>query len=481
MPLPPAQTLPQFQTAFVNGWASALNPAFGVNPANIPVGDPINALGFAAGGVATLLQAYMVGLVNYSRASTATGPDLDSWMADFDFFRPGGGQAQGWISVPTPTGLAATSAVPVPAGSVFQTDPIVISPSTVPTVYYFTTTAAVTIAIGQTFVLAHYQANLPGSVYNAIPALSNLTWSSSIVGTGNPTFALAAGQTLGSAAPQGGTNADSDPAARQAFIQFIDSLSGSTGSALIAGIEETSSYLQAGSTFVLWDYATQPAGVQLAWPGQAVCVFVSPNPANAGQYMGPTGTDPIADGILAAMRGTLANPVDAVAFSVVPIVYYANTYELTGNAGLVVGTIYVSQSAMSNAGLSEAALLSALLLQIQTLVGFPGGPGLGISQGLSWSAIINVLVGFSVTQPSGATVTGIVTDVPPAGLSGLVTLPTPPGGTVAYNVATLHDDGMLPALTHQASIESGLADPSGILRIGALDTAHVFPNVVFVP
>ena len=103
MPLAPTLTVAQLQQNFVAAWASALNPAFGVNPANIGPGNPIQPMGFATAGATTYLQSWMQGLVDYSRASTAVGSELDSWLADFDFTRPPGNPATGYISVPTPT------------------------------------------------------------------------------------------------------------------------------------------------------------------------------------------------------------------------------------------------------------------------------------------------------------------------------------------------------------------------------------------
>ena len=425
MPLAPTLTVAQLQQNFVAAWASALNPAFGVNPANIGPGNPIQAMGFATAGATTYLQSWMQGLVDYSRASTAVGSELDSWLADFNFTRPPGNPATGYISVPTPTGQVAASAVPIVNGQVFQTDPIVVSPSTIPTVYYFKTTSAATIAVGQTSVLVPYISvqnsqglvTTQGAIYNGIPASTALQFSSGVVGTGNPVFALGPGIGSGSAAPQGGTTVASDPQARAAFVEYIDSLAGSIESALVAGIEEVSSYLQNGSTFALWDFSTQPSGVTLAFPGQAVCVFVSPNPGYSGQYAGPLGTDPIADGILNAMNGSLANSIDAVAYTVVPLVYYANNYEITA---LAISAMWISQGQLNAAGLSLSQLQSALQGAFQALVGAPNGVGLGISIGLAWSVLIDTMLNFSVTQPSGAVVSGIVTDVTVAGLTGTV-------------------------------------------------------------
>ena len=463
MPLPPVQTLPQLQTGFINGFASALNPAFGVVAANIPVGDPAQALAFATAGVAVYLQAQIQGLVNYSRASTATGTSLDSWLADFNFERPGGGTAQGWISIPTSTGANATTPIPIPINQLFQTAPIVVSPSTVPTVYYFWTTTAATIAVGQNSVKAPYiavtaqGAPAPGALYNNIPSTAQLQFSSGLVGVGTPVFSLPPGYSTGPVGPAGGTNAASDPQARADFVTYIDSLAGSIASALIAGIEGVSSYLVEGQTFVLWDYATAPNNnPQLVWPGQAVCIFVSTNPDNTGQYKGPYGTDPLADGILRAMNGTIQNPTEGVGFSVTPLVYYANTYLLTT---LVIGHMWVSQSALANAGLSLTELQSNLQGLLQDLIGLPQLPGLGLSQGIAWSTIIAALKDYSVVQPSGAVVTGIVTDVTPFSVTGHVL--TPAMSTIDYTSAS--DGGPVPSTSHQTTVE-GTGDPSGVLR-----------------
>ena len=465
MALPPAQSVSQLQSAFVNAWASNLNAQYGVVAANIPRGDPILALAFASAGLATYLQAQLQAALAYSRASTATGTDLDSWLADFGpgAERPPGGKAEGWISVPTPTATNATSAVPIPEGSIFQTDPIVIAPSTVPAVYYFITTEAAVIPVGQASVLVHYQAAQSGAAVNGIPATTTLQFTSSIVGTGNPSFSLAPGQGTGSAAPGGGSNPASDPAARANFIDFVDGLAGSVQPAVIAGIQEVSSYLVNGSTFVVWDYATEPTGsslTQLAWPGQAVCVFVSPNPAYSGQYVGQLGTDPIADGILQAMNGTLADPTEGVAFTVVPIVYYAKSYEITT---LAVGALWISQSALTAAGLTWTSLQSALQGELQALIGLPNQPGLPIAQGIPWSTLIQTLKDFSVTQENGTVVTNIVTDVLPNSLTAIVT-PQPSGSPVDYSSAS--DGGPVPNTAHQATVE-GNGDPGGVLRWGA--------------
>lgn len=454
MALPAPQTVSQLQGAFVNAWAASLNPAFGVVAGNIPPGDPVLALAFATAGIGTYLQAQIQGLINYSRASTATGADLDSWLADFGpgAGRPPGGAAEGWISIPTSTGQDPAAPNTIPLGTVFQTDPIVIAPSTVPTVYYFMTTAQVTIPTDASFALAPYQASAPGAVYNSIPAGTPLNFSTGLVGVGNPTFSLAPGQSLGSAAPAGGSNTDSDPAARAHFVEFIDSLAGSSGSALVAGIESVSSYLVDGSTFVVWDYATQPTGGdQIAWPGQAVCVFVSPNPSYSGQYTGPTGIDPIADAILQAMNGTLQDPTEGVAFTITPLLYYALEYQITA---LTIGTIWVSQGAMAAAGLTLSQLKSNLQGALQTLLGLPNAPGLGIGLGIAWSAISQALLNYG-----GG---GIVTDVALNSMTGAVTPPS--DSPISYASAT--DGGMVPNHAHQSIVE-GTGDPGGVLRYGS--------------
>src|ERR1700760_3564158 len=50
----------------------------------------------ATAGVALWLQAAVAAVLRQSRASTSVGPDLDSWMGDWYFTRPGGAPSSGY-------------------------------------------------------------------------------------------------------------------------------------------------------------------------------------------------------------------------------------------------------------------------------------------------------------------------------------------------------------------------------------------------
>jgi hypothetical protein len=144
----------------------------------------------------------------------------------------------------------------------------------------------------------------------------------------------------------------------------------------------------------------------------------------------------------------------------VPIVYYAKSYAITT---LAVGTLWISQSALTAAGLTWTSLESALQGELQALIGLPNQPGLPIAQGIPWSTLIQTLKDFSVTQENGTVVTNIVTDVLPNSLTAIVT-PQPSGSPVDYSSAS--DGGPVPNAAHQATVE-GNGDPGGVLRWGA--------------
>ena len=75
-------TFDQFVANWVTSWAANM----AVQP-NLPVGDPALAVAEADAAQAVALQYIASQVVIFARASTATGVDLDSWMADFAFPR----------------------------------------------------------------------------------------------------------------------------------------------------------------------------------------------------------------------------------------------------------------------------------------------------------------------------------------------------------------------------------------------------------
>ncbi len=72
----------------------------------------------ATAGVALWLQANILRILTLSRASTCSGVDLDSWMADYSFSREAATAATGSVTF---SRLSATAAAIVPVGAVVET------------------------------------------------------------------------------------------------------------------------------------------------------------------------------------------------------------------------------------------------------------------------------------------------------------------------------------------------------------------------
>jgi hypothetical protein len=402
MSLPAPKSLAQFQQDFLNNWAAGI----GVSPASIPSSDPIVALGGSNSGAALYLQGLIYQLVALTRASTSKGPDLDSWLADFNYTRPQGAPATVTITFQVNPALAPGGVVTIPEGTVVQTQPIVVAPSTIPQVFQVETTQAYSFsASGAQSILceATTEITIPNGgptgyqIYNNIPANQLTQLEQPIAGVTSVTNA---------ASPSGGSNNASDPAALAAFVEYITGLAKSNQTGINGAVEDAFSGLVLGQTFVTLTNAIAPTLVQ---PGQIWCVFVSPG--KSGQYTGAT-FDPQAQGILNAL-------VAAKAFGLTPLVYYANEYLVSH--GQIAFTY--SASALAAAGLSLSALELLMFETLQELMPVTGGQ---LGQAVPFSQIAAALLDISVTVSTGV-ISNIVTDVNLSGSSNFML--TTGGGT----------------------------------------------------
>lgn len=383
MSVPTFPTVAQLETLFVQTYVATLDPGFGATVANIPQSDAIWALAFASAALGVQQQKNITDLYTFSRASTATGQNLDSWFADFGFQRFQGSEAQATVTIPTSNGQNTGTAIPIPAGTPISTQPIILSPSTVPSIYSFTTVSLATIAAGTSSITVGIEATAVGSSYNNIPSNTPLSLGTAIPGVGVPTFLTA---------PTLGANEASDALARQEFIGYITSLQEGTLAAVIAAVQDASG-LQNGVNLTVYDYATAPTK---AAPGQVIAAFIESG--KSGQYVASPSVDPIAQEILLAMQ-------NSVAFGMTPIVWYATQYAISAFS---IPLWSYSASGITAAGITAVQLQGLMLAELQTL--FPsGGTALGIS--VPFSQIVRALLDISVTNASGNTVTGLVSDV----------------------------------------------------------------------
>jgi hypothetical protein len=187
-------------------------------------GSTLLALGQAMAGVALWFQGMVLTLLAVTRASTSSGSDLDSWLADFGFSRLAANAASGTVTFSrfTPTAqalipVAATATVQSADGSVQFA---VIADTTNPA--YDATQAAYVLATGVMSVDVPVQCLTAGAVGNvAVAALSNLVVS--LIGVDTVTNA---------AAFSNGYDAETDSAARARFILYLAGLSKATVAAI---------------------------------------------------------------------------------------------------------------------------------------------------------------------------------------------------------------------------------------------------------
>jgi uncharacterized phage protein gp47/JayE len=98
-------------SAGVQGRASAL--------IDFSTGSPLRAIAEAVAGVGLWLQALALQIVQASRLSTASGSDVDSFVADFGLTRLGAAYATGYVTYSRFTAAATSPFVPV--GATVQT------------------------------------------------------------------------------------------------------------------------------------------------------------------------------------------------------------------------------------------------------------------------------------------------------------------------------------------------------------------------
>jgi uncharacterized phage protein gp47/JayE len=222
------KTFNQFVTQFLLAYAAQAN----VDP-NIPIGDPIRALAECDASQAQVVQTMDEETVAFARAQTCTGLDLDSWMAQFAFTRLPAQAASGVMSFAS----ASTTAqqIMIPVGTIVQTPGAaisytVIADNSLPG--FNSGNQAYIIPVGQQSVNVAVLANVPGNSYNVqadqLTQLVNTVFGISTVT--NPVAII------------NGKAAETDAAFRARFVDYLNSLSKATRTAIAFAVES----LQAG-------------------------------------------------------------------------------------------------------------------------------------------------------------------------------------------------------------------------------------------
>lgn len=190
------------------------------------VGSILRAIGEAMASVVVWLEGLILLLLATTRAATSNGPDLDSWMADFQFTRLQAAAAGGQVTFARFTpGMQAV----VPIGAIVQTADgslryAVVVDSTNPA--YSAALGGYVIAAGASNVNAPVLATTTGSQGNVTAgAISVLAQAVPYV------------DTVTNPAPfTSGADAETDPAFRARFVTYIASLSRATRAAILNAV-----------------------------------------------------------------------------------------------------------------------------------------------------------------------------------------------------------------------------------------------------
>lgn len=199
------------------------------------VGSVLNAISEAVAGVALWLQGLYLQVLALTRAATSSGPDLDSWFADYGFEREGAQAATGFETFYryTPTNSAL---VPIGA-SVQSADGTIVYTVTLnaANAAYSLSQNGYVVPAGQASIVLPVTCTTAGSAGNVAAGIINT------LGTSIPGIDYVSN----SATIENGADAQSDASARASFVLWIASLSKAT----LAAVEYAITSVQQGVSY----------------------------------------------------------------------------------------------------------------------------------------------------------------------------------------------------------------------------------------
>lgn len=221
----PARTFDEFVSSMVTSWGSSI----GIVP-SFQSGSVLLAVFQAVASQDLFLQAQAQLVNEVARAQTSVGPDLDTFMAQFGFFRLPATFAEGveQLSLPTPAGVQViiqptdpTAAVQTSGGAIQYA---IIADTT--KAAWNTSLNAYVLDIGATSIDVAIQAITAGSTQN-VQAGQLAQFAQPIPGVAF----------CNNSAPiSNGIDEESDDAFRARFVQWLNSLSKATESAILSAI-----------------------------------------------------------------------------------------------------------------------------------------------------------------------------------------------------------------------------------------------------
>lgn len=349
-------TLVRNQVAAIQGAASRL--------VDLTVGSILRSIVEANASIALWLQGLILTLLAATRASTSTGTDLDTWMADYGVTRLPAVAASGNVTF---SRFTTTSQVVVPVGGQVQTaDGTQTYTVQIDTgnAAYSATLVGYVIAAGVGSVAVPVLADIAGAAGNAQAGQIN-TITQAMPGVDTVINPL----TL-----TNGSDAESDEDLRARFVEFVASLSKATKNAV--GYAITS--LQTGVSYTLVENLTYAGATQLGF----FYVVVDDG----------TGAPP------SSFINAVVSAVDAVR----PVTSTFSVY------APVIVTANVALTVTVAAGYDAAATKAEVQAAIQAYIN-----GLGLGHSLAYTRLAQVAYDASegVTNVSGLTLNGSTSDV----------------------------------------------------------------------
>ncbi len=230
-------------TTLVSDQVTAIQAAY-KGLVDLTIGSLIRSVAESNASVAQWIQQLIVTLLATTRASTCSGADLDSWLADYGFIRLPAVQATGSVTF---SRFTATYQALVPIGQIVTTtdgtQAYTVITDTANSAYDATQLGYV-IAAGVSSVTVPVRANTAGVAANATAGtISIVSGTLQYIDTVNNASAFTNGE-----------EAESDDAARARFVLWVASLSKSTEAAIIYALTS----MQSGVTCTLtenYDYS----------------------------------------------------------------------------------------------------------------------------------------------------------------------------------------------------------------------------------
>lgn len=351
------------QATLVRQQAAAIQAQASV-PLNLNPGSVLLAFLEAEAATAMWLQTLVVQLLQAARLSTATGPDVDSFVADFGLTRLPAKASTGTVTFSRTT---TTQSAVIPAGTVLQT-----ADGTQQFTVIADTTQNAWNAAQNAYIIPVGTASITATVQNVLDTTATAGTDGNVLANTITTLTapIQGVQTVTNAAAFiNGVNAESDAALKARFTLFLQGLREGTKSAVGAAIDD----LQQGIQYTLVENQTVAGAAQNGF------FYVVINPSTS------------------ALQTQVTSAIDAIR----PL---GVTFSVIG-ATTVTATVVMTVTVL--AGYTHANVASAVQTAIQNFIN-----GLGLGQSLYFTQLYAVAYGVAgVNEVSGLTLNGGTADI----------------------------------------------------------------------